>query len=69
MGSNKEKLAHTEYWLQRWIAIAQSIGIDKNTLFCEYYFDEFLAMLDEYNDMHKIITEDAGIEEVSAEDW
>ena len=44
----------SEYWLQRWLAIAQSVGINKSEMFNSYYYDEFIAMMDAYNDMHRI---------------
>lgn len=55
-------------WLQKWIAIAASIGISRRELLEEYYFDEFILTLDAYNELHAIQTEDA-VEEVSAEEW
>ena len=58
----------TEYWLQRWIAIAESMGIGKKSMFSDYYFDEFLTVLDEYNAMHSIETAE-DLQEVGAEDW
>lgn len=42
------------YWLQRWLAVAQSVGINKSELFNEYYYDEFIAVMDEYNDIHTL---------------
>jgi len=36
----------------------------------DYYYDEFLVMLEAYNDMHKITDKPTEvIEEVDAEDW
>ena len=69
MGAGQNHAAHTEYWLQRWIAVAESIGISKSSLLQEYYFDEFLAVLDEYNDMHSLDKEDKIITEVGVENW
>lgn len=43
-----------KYWLQRWLAAAQSVGITKSELFNQYYYDEFIAVMDEYNDMHTL---------------
>ena len=68
VGADKEKAADTKYWLQRWIAIAESIGIGKKELLEDYYLDEFLAVMDAYAQMHKIEREDNGIE-VTAENW
>lgn len=59
---------NSKNWLQRWIAIAESIGISKSELLNDYYYDEFLVVLDEYNELHKIDTS-GKIEEVRAEDW
>lgn len=56
------------YWLQRWIAVAETIGISKKQLLQDYYYDEFLVVLDEYNELHKIDSSEK-IEQVSAEDW
>ncbi|MEE1076250.1 MAG: hypothetical protein UHY68_03180, partial [Acutalibacteraceae bacterium] len=42
------------YWLQRWLAAAQSVGITKSELFNQYYYDEFISVMDEYNDMHTL---------------
>ena len=41
-----------EYWLQKWITIAQSIGITKTQLLNDYYFDEFIAVMDQWNTLH-----------------
>ena len=68
VGADKTKAADTKYWLQRWIAIAESIGIGKKELLEDYYLDEFLAVMDAYAEMHKIEHEDNGIE-VTAENW
>ena len=72
----QERLDETEaidpdenrYWLQRWIAVAETIGISKKQLLQDYYYDEFLVVLDEYNELHKIDSSEK-IEQVSAEDW
>ena len=42
------------WWLQRWLAAAQSVGITKSELFEKYYYDEFIAVMDEYADMHTL---------------
>lgn len=47
----------TEYWLQRFVAIAQSIGISKHELLYDYYYDEFLVVMEAYNDMHSLNTD------------
>lgn len=60
--------AHTDYWLQRSIAIAQTIGVNKKQLLEDYYFDEFIAMLDEYNEIHRIDKTPQVIEE-DADAW
>lgn len=57
-----------EYWLQRWLAIARSVGIGKHELLEEYYYDEFIAMMDAYNDMHNIDGSGAD-EEVFADEY
>ena len=58
--------ANAEFWFQRWIAIAQSVGIPRTELMESYYFDEFLAVMDEYNDLH---TPGGKDEEVFADEW
>lgn len=68
MGAGETQAAHTEYWMQRWIAIAESIGISKESLINNYYFDEFLLVLDEYNKMHSY-SEKTEIKEVYADDF
>ena len=57
----------SEYRLQRWLAIAQSIQLPKSELLNNYYYDEFIAMMDEYNDMHT--PESERVEEVYADDF
>ena len=57
-----------EYWLQRWLAVAQSIGISKQELFEQYCYDEFIAMMDAYNEMHSIDSDNARDEEVYADE-
>lgn len=59
----------SEYWLQRWLAIAQSIGISKTEMLENYYYDEFIAMLDAYNDMHRIDSESESGKEYYADDF
>lgn len=68
MGASEKETAHTKYWLQKWIAVGESIGIGKKNLLNDYYFDEFLAVIDAYNDMHTINRENEK-EEVYADDW
>ena len=68
MGSDPKADSHAEYWLQKWIAVAESIGVSKKSLLEDYYFDEFLAVLDAYNDLHRI-DKDPPAEEVGAEAW
>jgi hypothetical protein len=68
--AEREDAARTDNWLQRWIAIAQTMGIGKRELMEDYYYDEFMIMLDEYNDLHK--APDQGedeIQEVYADNW
>ena len=50
-----------------WLAIAQSIGLSKSELLNEYYYDEFIAMMDEYNDMNKLDKDKD--EEIFADDF
>lgn len=56
---------HDEYWLQKWIAIAETIGIGRNELLNSYYIDEFLTVLDAYNELHSYDSEE--VHEVSTE--
>ncbi len=35
----------------------------------EYHYDEFVAMMDEYNDMHRLDKDEDKDEEVFAEDF
>ncbi len=56
----------TEYWFQRWLAIAQGIGLGKSEIMRQYYFDEFLCMLDQYNDIHSL---EEKMEEVYADEF
>lgn len=35
----------------------------------DYYFDEFLAMLDEYNALHNIDKKDDEVEVVNTDKW
>jgi hypothetical protein len=68
VGASEGHASHTEYWLQKWIAIAESIGIPKRALLDDYFFDEFLTVLDAYNEMHSVSKDDE-VEEVDAENW
>ena len=68
MGAYEKKAAHTDYWLQKWIAAAESIGISKRALLEDYYFDEFLAVLDAYNEMHNPDRKPEAVE-VAADAW
>ena len=69
MEADKTEAVHTDYWIQKWIAIAESVGISKKSLLEDYYFDEFLLVLDAYNDMHNPEKDEDKIEEVDADDW
>lgn len=69
VGVNKEKAADTKYWLQRWIAIAESVGIGKKELLEDYYLDEFLAVMDAYSDMHKVERAEDNVIEMTADSW
>jgi len=53
--------------VQKWIAVAQSIGISKDILMREYYLDEFMLVIDAYNEMHSI--EEDKDEEVFADEF
>ena len=68
MGAGKGEAAHTEYWFQKWIAIAETIGIPKRALLNDCYFDEFLAVLEAYNELHSVGKKKT-VEEVDAEMW
>ena len=74
VGANQTQAADTDpsHWLQRWIAIAIALGISKQSLLTGYYMDEFLLVLDSYNDMHKIDKDKPKkdtVRFVSAESW
>jgi DNA-binding SARP family transcriptional activator len=58
----------TDYWLQRWIAIGEKHRHMQTQLLEDYYMNEFLAVLDAYNEMHKVEKEPAAVE-VGAEAW
>lgn len=47
-----DKLPPTEFWVQRLIMQAQSIGIGKQDLMEHYYFDEINVLLDMWNRLH-----------------
>ena len=64
-----QSVPDTGSWLQRWLAIAETIGISKSELLQDYYYDEFLVVLDEYNELHKFDQKKEDIEEVDAGDW
>ena len=51
VGADKTKAADTKYWLQRWIAIAESIGIGKKELLEDYYLDEEAPETEEEGDL------------------
>lgn len=47
--------------------MGQSVGISKSELIGSYYYDEFIAMMDEYNDMHRYEKDDE--EEIYADEF
>ena len=49
---DKDKIPPTEFWLQRLIMQAQSLGIGKRQLLEDYYFDEINILLEEWNILH-----------------
>ena len=61
-----EKSGRTEFWFQRWLAIGKSIGLSKSEMLNDYYFDELLAMFDEYGDINDPTRE--RVEEVYADE-
>jgi hypothetical protein len=69
VGNDKSQTARADFWLQKWIAIAESIGISKCALLEDYYFDEFLSVLDAHNEMHSVKKDSEAVEEVDADNW
>lgn len=42
----------SENWVQQWLAVGLSIGLDKDEMLNRYHLDELITMIDEYNAMH-----------------
>lgn len=69
VGAAEKNAADTDSkWLQKWIAIGETIGISKKDILEGYYLDEFLTVLDMYNEIQSLDKKKETVE-VSADAW